>query len=245
MLYRNLPLALLHMVMYVSLLPSQFPPSHSLMRSANPFSLSVSLFLPRKWVLQSHFSRFHIYTLIYNIWFSLSDFTLYNRLPTNQLFFQFPPSFVCIVLCRGSVHLRRLSWFSDPAQKDMLDPRLQKIQVGGGVWAAAAVAGGVPSGDPARDPCLAVSRSTVLSTVCCLLPTQRISSGCCLSISENGILLATHTQNVDTICRLLLSLTRRALPGVHVVPIKTHPTHPSGRHDAIPGPHCISLSLLL
>ena len=106
MLYRNLPLALLHMVMYVSLLPSQFPPSHSLMRSANPFSLSVSLFLPRKWVLQSHFSRFHIYTLIYNIWFSLSDFTLYNRLPTNQLFFQFPPSFVCIVFCQGSVHLR-------------------------------------------------------------------------------------------------------------------------------------------
>lgn len=103
----------------------------------------------------------------------------------------------------------------------MLDPRLQKIQVGGGAWVAAAVAGAVPSGDPARDPCLAVNCSTILSTVCCHLPTQRISSGCCRSISENCILLATHTQNVDTICRLLLSSTRRALPGVHVVPIKT------------------------
>ena len=36
-------------------------------------SLSVSLFLPWKQVNQCHFSRFRIYVIIYNIWFSLSD----------------------------------------------------------------------------------------------------------------------------------------------------------------------------
>ena len=38
--------------------------------------MSVSLFLPCKWVHLYHFSRFHTYALIYDIYFSLSDFTL-------------------------------------------------------------------------------------------------------------------------------------------------------------------------
>ena len=37
------------------------------------FSTSVSLFLPCKLVHLYHFSRFHIYVLIYNIFFSPSD----------------------------------------------------------------------------------------------------------------------------------------------------------------------------
>ena len=46
-----------------------FPP----LASIRLFSISLSLFLPCKPVHLYHFSRFHIYTLIYNICFSLSD----------------------------------------------------------------------------------------------------------------------------------------------------------------------------
>ena len=41
--------------------------------STSPFSMSVSVFLPCKPVHLYHFSRFHIYVLIYDICFSLSD----------------------------------------------------------------------------------------------------------------------------------------------------------------------------
>ena len=49
--------------------PHRFPP----LVSIRLFSASVSLFLPCKPVHLYHFSRFHIYALIYNIFFSLSD----------------------------------------------------------------------------------------------------------------------------------------------------------------------------
>ena len=47
----------------------RFPP----LVSIRFFSTSVSLFLPWKLVHLYHFSRFHIYALIYDICFSLSD----------------------------------------------------------------------------------------------------------------------------------------------------------------------------
>ena len=58
---------------YVSVPISQFlsPPS-PLLVSIHLFSASVSLFLLWKWHLY-HFSRFHIYVLIYSTCFSLSD----------------------------------------------------------------------------------------------------------------------------------------------------------------------------
>ena len=49
--------------------PYHFPP----LVSIHLFSTSVSLFLPCKLVHLYHFSRFHIYALIYDICFSLSD----------------------------------------------------------------------------------------------------------------------------------------------------------------------------
>ena len=75
-------LSVLHMV-YVLILLSQFaPPSPSTAMSTHLFSTSVSLLLHYK-VHQYHFSRFHIYALIYNISFSLSYFTLNNRLQVH------------------------------------------------------------------------------------------------------------------------------------------------------------------
>ena len=44
------------------------------------FSTPVSLFLPCKPVRLYHFSRFHIYALIYGICFFLTYFTLYDTL---------------------------------------------------------------------------------------------------------------------------------------------------------------------
>ena len=44
------------------------------------FSMSASLFLPCKQFHLYHFSWFHIYASIYNIYFSLSYFTLYDIL---------------------------------------------------------------------------------------------------------------------------------------------------------------------
>ena len=64
---------------YVSMLLFEFiPPSPSLAVTTNLFSMSPCLFLTCKWVRQYHFPtymvhRFHIYVLICDICFSLSD----------------------------------------------------------------------------------------------------------------------------------------------------------------------------
>jgi len=59
---------------YILMLLSSFVPlSPSPTISISPFSTSVSPFLPHKYVHQYHFSRFHIYVLIYDICFSLPD----------------------------------------------------------------------------------------------------------------------------------------------------------------------------
>ena len=55
----------------------QFSPNPTM--STHPLPTSAVLFLPCKWIHLYHFSRFHIHALTY-IWFSLSDFTLYDRL---------------------------------------------------------------------------------------------------------------------------------------------------------------------
>ena len=53
--------------------------------SSSPFSMSAFLFLSCPQVLQNlfFFFRFHIYALAYSICFSLSDFTLYDRLQVH------------------------------------------------------------------------------------------------------------------------------------------------------------------
>ena len=70
----------IHISVYMSIPIFQFitPPPTPPRRSPPPvstrlFSTPVSQFLPCKPVHQYHFSRFHIYALIYDIWFSLSD----------------------------------------------------------------------------------------------------------------------------------------------------------------------------
>ena len=68
----------IHISVYMSIPISQFippppPPPFSPLVSIRLFSTSVSLFLPCKPVHLYHFSRFHIYALIYDICFSLSD----------------------------------------------------------------------------------------------------------------------------------------------------------------------------
>ena len=54
-------------------IPPPPPPALPPLVSIRLFSTSVSLFLPCKLVHLYHFSRFHIYALIYDICFSLSD----------------------------------------------------------------------------------------------------------------------------------------------------------------------------
>ena len=71
-------LSILCMVIYVAILLSICPPSPTV--STNLSSMSASLLLLCRWIHQYHLSRFHIYALICNICFSLSDFILYNRL---------------------------------------------------------------------------------------------------------------------------------------------------------------------
>ena len=72
-LHSNFPLLIYftHDSVYMSVLLSQFtlPPTVSI----HLFSISTSPFLPYKQVHLYHFSRFHIYALIYNICFSLSE----------------------------------------------------------------------------------------------------------------------------------------------------------------------------
>ena len=67
----------IHISVYMSIPVSQFipPAPHHFppLVSIHLFSTSVSLFLPCKLVHLYHISRFHIYALMYNIFFSLSD----------------------------------------------------------------------------------------------------------------------------------------------------------------------------
>ena len=68
----------IHIGVYMSIPISQFitpppPPHFPALVSICLFSAFVSLFLPCKPVHLYHFSRFHIYALIYDICFSLSD----------------------------------------------------------------------------------------------------------------------------------------------------------------------------
>ena len=69
----------IHISVYMSIPISHFitpPPLHSCFPSLVSIHLSstyVSQFLPCKPVHRYHFSRFHIYALIYNICFPLSD----------------------------------------------------------------------------------------------------------------------------------------------------------------------------
>ena len=62
---------------YMSTTIYQFSPTPTM--SIYPFPTSAVLFLPCKGIHLYHFPRFHIHALTY-IWFSLSDFTLYDRL---------------------------------------------------------------------------------------------------------------------------------------------------------------------
>ena len=78
---------------YMSMLLSNFfPTSPSRTVSSSPFSMSVSLFLPCHQVLQYHFSRFHIYMLIYGICFFLflTYFTVYDRLYVHPHLYKRP-----------------------------------------------------------------------------------------------------------------------------------------------------------
>ena len=63
------------------------PPSHVPSVSTCPFSVSVPLFLPCRQAYQYHFPRFHMYAIIYNIWFSLPDWLhsvwVSNSIPTS------------------------------------------------------------------------------------------------------------------------------------------------------------------
>ena len=76
-------LSILYILVYIcqSQSPSSSPHPHfPPLVPIRLFSTSVSLFLPCKPVHLYHFSKFHIHALIYDICFSLSDFTLYDSL---------------------------------------------------------------------------------------------------------------------------------------------------------------------
>ena len=70
----------IHISVYTSIPISQFIPPHHFppLVSIRLFSTSVCLFLPCKPVHLYHFSRFHIYAFIYDIF--LTYFTLYDSL---------------------------------------------------------------------------------------------------------------------------------------------------------------------
>ena len=71
----SLVIYFIHVSVYMSIPVSQLIPPHPFptLVSIRLFSTPVSLFLPCKLVHRYHFSRFHIYALIYDICFSLSD----------------------------------------------------------------------------------------------------------------------------------------------------------------------------
>ena len=88
-LYSRFPqLSVLQLAVHIR----QFPfPSSSLLPppvSTGSFSMTASLFLPCKQVHLYRFSRFHIYALIYNICFSLSDLT--SLCITGSRFIHYP-----------------------------------------------------------------------------------------------------------------------------------------------------------
>ena len=70
---------------------SPLPHFHPLV-SISLFSTSVSLFLPCKQVHLYHFSRFHIYALLYYICFSLSDLlhSVWQSLKIHQQLYKRP-----------------------------------------------------------------------------------------------------------------------------------------------------------
>ena len=75
-----LVISFIHISVHMSIAIAQFitqPPPHPCgfppLVSIHLFSTSVSQFLPCKPVHLYHFSKFHIYALIYDICFSLSD----------------------------------------------------------------------------------------------------------------------------------------------------------------------------
>ena len=70
-------LCVLHLVVYICQpqSPNSSHPSILHLMSTSLISMSASLFLPCKQVHLYHFSRFHIYVLIYNICFSISALT--------------------------------------------------------------------------------------------------------------------------------------------------------------------------
>ena len=84
------PASILHMVMYICQRYS-LDSSHPLLPLLSTGLLSVSefLFQPCKLVHQYHFSRFHIYALIYDIPFSLSDFLHSQRLVLKDVSFKY------------------------------------------------------------------------------------------------------------------------------------------------------------
>ena len=89
-LYSKFPLAMYftHGNVFISVLLSQFSPPFSCPAESMRLScMSESLFPPCKYVHQYHFSRFHMYALIYNTWFFLflTGFTLCNRLQVHHL----------------------------------------------------------------------------------------------------------------------------------------------------------------
>ena len=63
----------IHSTVYMSTLSVNLSHPHPLAASTNSFFTSARLFLPCKCVHQYHFSRIHVYVLIYDVWLSLSD----------------------------------------------------------------------------------------------------------------------------------------------------------------------------
>ena len=73
----SLTICFTHGNVYMPILPSQFfPPSPSPAVSTSPFSMCAC---PENRFISTIFSRFYMYSLIYDICFSLTSFTVYNR----------------------------------------------------------------------------------------------------------------------------------------------------------------------
>ena len=110
LLYSNFSPAIhfTHGNVHMSRLPSPFIPlAPSPTVSTSPFSMSASPFLPCREIHRYHFYRFHVYTLIYDICFSLSDL-----LHSYTLFLKATGS--PEVNPRTYGHLRRRQWHPTP-----------------------------------------------------------------------------------------------------------------------------------